>query len=183
MKTKQTEELENILENNFPKNELALKFLERVREGKITRDENPKSHICAYFAAYDPRAKQVFIGHHKKSGFWLFNGGHIDEGETITETLAREINEEWGLNVNDFEIKPPAFLTLTEIYNPTKQPCNWHYDIWSFIAVDKNSFHPIEEKLLKEFHEAGWKNLTEARELIKEKNTLLAIDFVEKKLF
>ena len=78
MKTKQTEELESIFKNNFPKNELALKFLERIQEGKITRDENPKSHVCVYFAAYDPRAKQVFIGHHKKSGFWLFNGRNID---------------------------------------------------------------------------------------------------------
>ena len=101
----------------------------------------------------------------------------------MAETLTREISEEWGLNANDFEIKPPAFLTLTEINNPTKQPCNWHYDIWSFIAVDKNNFQPVEEKLLEEFHEAGWKNLVEARVLIKEKNTLLAIDFVEKELF
>lgn len=183
MKNKQTEELENILKNNFPNNELALKFLERVAEGRITRDENPQSHICAYFSAYDPKAKQVFIGHHKKSGFWLFNGGHIDQGETMKETLIREMDEEWGLNADDFEIKPPAFLTLTEINNLPKQPCNWHYDLWNFISVDKNNFHPVEEKLLGEFHEAGWKTLAEARELIKEKNTLLAIDFVEENYF
>ncbi|MCK9378788.1 MAG: NUDIX domain-containing protein [Candidatus Moranbacteria bacterium] len=144
---------------------------------------NPKSHFCAYFAAYDPKAKQVFVGHHKKSGLWLFNGGHIDEGETMSEILVREIGEEWGLDGNDFEIKPPAFLIITEIDNPTKQPCNFHYDLWCFVSVDKNNFNPDKSKLLEEFHEAGWKSLDEARSLIKEKNTLLAIEFVESNYF
>jgi len=183
MINRQAEELNEIIKNNFKGDALAEKFLQRIEDGKITRDENPQSHICAYFAAYDPVAKQVFIGHHKKSGFWLFNGGHIDEGETMKETLAHEINEEWGLDANDFAIKPPAFLTLTEINNLPKQSCNWHYDLWNFIAVDKNTFHPVRENLLEEFHEAGWKTLAEARELIKDKNTLLVIDFVEKNYF
>jgi len=73
MINKQTEELEKILKNNFAGDALAENFLQRIEEGKITRDENPKSHFCIYFAAYDPTAKKVFIGHHKKSGFWLFN--------------------------------------------------------------------------------------------------------------
>lgn len=183
MMNKQKEELEEILKNNFVGDELAEKFLERIKEGKITRDENPESHICVYFAAYDPNAKQVFIGHHKKSGSWLFNGGHIDEGETMKETLAHEISEEWGLDANDFAIKPPALLTITEIYNPTKQPCRIHYDLWNFIAINKNTFHPVKENLLEEFHEAGWKTSAEARELIKDKSTLQAIDFVEKEYF
>ncbi|MFZ2975787.1 MAG: NUDIX domain-containing protein [Candidatus Moraniibacteriota bacterium] len=183
MLNKQKEELEEILKNNFAGDALAKKFLQRIEEGKITRDENPKSHFCIYFAAYDPTVKKVFIGHHKKSGFWLFNGGHIDEGETMKETLAHEISEEWGLNANDFEIKLPVFLSLTKIDNPTKQPCNWHYDFWSFIAVDKNTFHPVRENLLEEFHEAGWKTLAEAKEVIKDRSTLLAIDFMEKNYF
>lgn len=182
-KVNQAEELEEILKNNFSNDSLTSRFIERIKEGKLTRDENPKSHLCTYFAAYDPKAKQVFIGHHKKSGLWLFNGGHIDEGEVIRETLIREINEEWGLNGNDFEIKPPVLLTVTEIKNSTKQPCNFHYDLWYFISVDKYNFKPVEEKLLEEFYEAGWKNLDEARSLIKDKNTLLAVDFVENNYF
>lgn len=44
-------------------------FLERAQQGAPTRDENPQTHFCVYFAAYDPVAQKVFIGHHKKSGF------------------------------------------------------------------------------------------------------------------
>ena len=182
-KNSQTEELEGILQKCFSNDEITQKFIDRIKEGKLTKDENPKSHICAYFAAYDPNAKHVFIGHHKKSGLWLFNGGHIDEGETMTETLMREIDEEWGLDGKDFDIKLPALLTITEIDNPTKQPCNFHYDFWCFISVNKDTFKPKEEKLSKEFYKAGWKALEEARNLIKDKNTLLGVYFVENNLF
>ena len=183
VKNRQIEELEKILKENFSNDGLAQKFLERIEEGKITRDENSKTHLCVYFAAYDPRAKEVFIGHHKKSGFWLFNGGHIDKGDTLKETLAHEIAEEWGLNIDDFEISSPVLLTTTEINNPTKQPCRLHYDLWCFVPMDKNNFAPIEANLLEEFFEAGWKNLKEARNLIKDKSTKEAIDFLEKKCF
>lgn len=182
-KSRLAAELKGLLSSHFLDGETIAKFLQKIEQGSLTRDEDPKSHLCAYFAAYDPDSKQVFIGHHKKSGLWLFNGGHIDEGETIRETLMREIKEEWGLDGKDFEIKPPALLTITEINNPTKQLCNVHYDLWCFIAVDKDSFMPVEAKLLEEFHEAGWKNLEEARNLIKDKSTLLAVDFVENNYF
>lgn len=183
IKTKQTEELKNIIEDNFPSDEISEKFIKRIEEGNIAKDENPKSHFCVYFAVYDPNIKQVFIGHHKKTGLWLFNGGHIDSGETIQETLIREIDEEWGLDGNDFTLNPPALLTITEINNPTKQPCNFHYDLWCFVNADKNNFNPVESNLLEEFHEAGWKNLSEARKLIIAKNNLTAIDFIENNYF
>jgi 8-oxo-dGTP pyrophosphatase MutT (NUDIX family) len=176
-------ELKTIIEGKFSNTEIAQEFLKRLKQGELTRDENQKSHFCAYFAAYDPKAKQVFVGHHKKSGLWLFNGGHIDKEENTKETVVREIGEEWGLNGDNFEIKAPALLTITEINNPTKQPCNSHYDLWFFIAVDKKSFNPVEANLLEEFHKTGWKNLSEARHLITEKNTLSAIDFIEKNYF
>ena len=130
-------ELKELLTEKFSDNEIASRFLQRLEQGELTRDENQKSHLCAYFAAYDSDAKQVFIGHHKKSGLWLFNGGHIDKGETMKETVVREIGEEWGLDGNNFEVNAPAFLTITEINNPTKQPCNFHFDLWFFISVKK----------------------------------------------
>ena len=170
-KNKQAKEFEVLISTYFANDGLSSKFLERIREREFTKDEDSRSHLCAYFAAYDSKARKVFIGHHKKSGLWLFNGGHIDEGETMEQTLAREIGEEWGLDANDFEINRPAMLSITEIHNPEKQPCNWHFDIWNFLDVDKNTFKPDEKKVLEEFYEFGWKNLKEARELIKDKHT------------
>lgn len=155
--------------------EVAKKFLTRVREGKLTRDENPESHFCVYFAAYDPSAKLVFIGRHKKSGLWLFNGGHIDESETSDQALEREIGEEWGIQMLSNEIGNPSLLTITPINNPTKQLCRVHYDIWYFVRLNENDFKPDQEKLSKEFHEMKWVSPLEAKELVTDPNTLNAI--------
>lgn len=178
-----SDELKKLLNSQFKNDGISARFLERIEEGRLTKDENPQSHFCTYFAAYDLRAKQVFIGHHRKSGLWLFNGGHIDKGETISQTLTREINEEWGLDSKDFNIELIPLLTITDIYNPAKQTCRTHYDLWHFIKVDRSEFKPEAAKLAEEFHEMGWKNLTEARNLITDKNTLLAVDFIEDNYF
>ena len=182
MTTDLTKELSNFLSKQ-PLSEIISKFSERLPLGKLTKFENPESHFCVYFAAYDAKSKQVFIGHHKKSGLWLFNGGHIDPNENIKQCIIREIGEEWGLDGNEFEIKSPEFFTITEINNPTKQPCKFHFDLWCFINTEKEKFNPKEANLLEEFYEAGWKELDEARNLIKDKNTLSAVDYLEKNLF
>src|SRR3990172_186562 len=118
-------------------------FLRRLTEGDITREENPQTHFCVYFAGFDPKTDEVFIGHHKKSGLWLFNGGHIDKGETPNEALFREIGEEWGdvkaIGLPEDAVAGAELLTITEINNPTKQTCTRHYDIWHFIWVDRNT--------------------------------------------
>jgi 8-oxo-dGTP pyrophosphatase MutT (NUDIX family) len=170
--------------NNIPSDEeVVLKFKHNLAEGKLTRDENPENHFCAYFAACDFKAKQFFIGHHKKAGLWLFNGGHVDKNETLRETVAREISEEWGLNINDLNVKEPALLTTTDINNPTKQTCRLHLDVWYFIDVDKNTFKPDLSKLAEEFHSVEWMDLAKAKQMISDKNTLKAIDFVESNYF
>lgn len=182
-KSKLAVELEDLIARKFPNDEVGLAYLERIKQGNLTKKENIESHMCTYFAPYDPLAKQVFIGHHKKAGIWLFNGGHVDEGETLRETLKREIDEEWGLNYDDFEISEPGLLTFRDIYNLTKQPCLWHFDIWHFIPVDKNVFNPDGERLAEEFHESNWVQLDEARKLfLDDESSLKAIKFIEDNL-
>lgn len=163
--------------------EIVEKYYKRLKEGKLTIQENPQSHFCVYFAAYDPKAKEIFIGHHKKSGLWLFNGGHIDEGEIIRETLAREIKEEWGMKANDFEINNPKLLTITEIDNPEKQTCKRHYDIWHFLLINKKSFSPENSKILEEFHEVRWLTPEKAKKIVTDESTIKGIDFISSNLF
>lgn len=173
-----------MIQNDLDK-KIALKFLNRLKEKELSIDDNPESHFCVYFAPYNTSSKQVFIGHHKKSGLWLFNGGHVDKDEDLEQTLEREIYEEWGLDANNFNIKKLGMLTITDINNLKKQPCRTHYDLWNFIEIKKREFHPSKEKLGEEFFEAGWKNLNEAKKLIGNNNnqTLEAINFIKKKYF
>lgn len=176
-------ELKEIIERKFFDVEISKRFIDRLEQGALTKDENPVSHFCVYFSAYDPKAKEIFIGHHKKSGLWLANGGHIDKDETLQETLRREIDEEWGLDYESLDVSEPQLLTIADIYNPEKQSCRSHYDIWHFVRVDKNTFSPDNEKLTEEFHENRWSNLEEARKLIKDATSNKAMDFIENNLF
>jgi 8-oxo-dGTP pyrophosphatase MutT (NUDIX family) len=184
-----TERLVNEINNIFSTEvsvteEVRKAYLQRLTEGQLTRDENPQTHFCVYFAGFSPETNEVFIGHHKKSGLWLFNGGHIDEGETPTEALFREIGEEWGdvkqIGLPEDAVGKPELLTITEIDNPTKQKCRRHYDIWHFVWADKNTFRPDQSKLDKEFHETRWVSLDEAKSLITDPSTLEAIDHLDK---
>lgn len=165
--------------NCFDLQGLSLKFdqrwIRRLAEGKYSREENQLSHLCVYFAAYDLAKKRVFVGHHKKSGLWLFNGGHVDKGETPEEALQREIGEEWGLVATELSYGKPQLLTVTHI--PDTQPifCREHFDVWYFIDVDSSTFTPDLEKLATEFYENRWLTLDRVKQYVIDPNTLLAI--------
>lgn len=158
---------------------LASEFAARAAAGNPTKDENPLSHFCVYFAGYDPKAKKVFIGHHKKSNLWLFNGGHIDKGETPEEALEREMGEEWGIKIKLEDIGEPKLLTITPIDRPGKQTCTKHYDIGYFVPLTEKSFAPDQSLLDTEFYETGWKTIDEARKLITDEGVLKGIDKFE----
>jgi 8-oxo-dGTP pyrophosphatase MutT (NUDIX family) len=168
---------------NHPEFPVSSNFIARLDvESGLTRDENPQTHYCVYFAAYDPDAGQIFIGQHKKSGLWLFNGGHIDQRETLDEALMREIGEEWGLEITREAVGEPQLLTITEINNPTKQTCTRHYDIWYFVSVNKDTFAPDQHLLDKEFHSMKWLSPDRARKLVTDPSTFEAISLIESRL-
>ena len=164
----------------YPASPVFLEFVERIEEGCISRDENPYTHFCVYFAGYDRETKRIFIGHHIKSGLWLFNGGHLDQGENPEEALEREMGEEWGVKVALNHIGVPKLLTITSISNPTKQKCTRHYDIWYFVPLSETDFKPDQTLLAKEFYTTGWKTMAEAKAVITDANNLKAISEFEK---
>ena len=166
-------EIETIVEKGKFDPKVSAEYIARLTEGRLTRDENPTSHFCAYFAAFNPNTKQVFIGHHKKSGLWLFNGGHIDPNESVATTLTREMSEEWGI-----QFVPEGFpfiITITEIKsNPAGRPCKRHFDLWYKIPIN---IEPLfdKEKLETEFYECRWMNISEAVNLVTDPSTLQAL--------
>lgn len=167
----------------FPKEGVATTFLSRLGEGALTRDENPKTHFCVYFSGYDPKAKEIFMGHHKKSDLWLVNGGHIDRGETPTEALEREIREEWGVQIAAKAIGAPKLLTLTHVRNNPRVTCTRHYDIWYFVSLNKKTFTPDQSLLAKEFYETRWLSPPAAHAAARDPNTHKAIDLLSSQIF
>lgn len=155
------------------------KFLARIRRGKLTRSENRFSHFCVYFAAVNPAQNQVFIGHHKKSDLWLFNGGHIEPGELPEAAVVREAKEEWGLRIATTDLPPVALVTLTVIEHPEKQICRDHYDLWYFLPYDASAFHPDGRALATEFFTHGWKSYDEAERLLTSLPTKDALHYLK----
>lgn len=179
MADKLTNELYRVISKvNLSKAQID-KFTRRISQGSLTRDENPRSHFCVYFAGFDPNTKELYLGLHKKSGLWLFNGGHIDRGETLEVALRREITEEWSNQVAMKLPLRPEMITLTKILKPSKQPCDWHYDIWYLIFLDKNKAKFDQAKLLTEFSESEWMDSQEAKKLVIDPCTLEAIAYLE----
>lgn len=99
------QELLKIIKGTWAREEIKKRFLARLREGNLTRDENEESHFCVFFAGVDFKTKKVFIGHHKKADIWLFNGGHIDNRELPIQTMIREMGEEWNIKIQNLKFK------------------------------------------------------------------------------
>lgn len=175
MKDKVQKEILTIINRISDDDDVKKIFVARILEGCLTRDENPLSHICVYFAGYDPIHKEIFIGHHKKSGLWLFNGGHLDQNESLIEALSREIKEEWGFS-SPSHIPSPSLLTITQIENPFKQKCQTHFDIWFFLPFNKDEFMPNEISLATEFTKWSWQTIDESSHLIKDLSTQRGIN-------
>jgi 8-oxo-dGTP pyrophosphatase MutT (NUDIX family) len=158
-------------------------FLDRVSQGQLTRDENPASHFSTFFVAIDISQKQVFIGHHKKADLWIFNGGHIDLGELPHATIRREMLEEWGIDpVPNIDLTP-QLLTITQINKNNIRKCRTHFDIWYFIPVNKNTFHPDQKLLSTEFFQTKWMSITDAKIIAVDPNMQIGLDFINQNYF
>lgn len=161
------------------------RFIELAQNDHLTRDEGPLIHVGLFIMAIDSKAQKVYIGHHKKSDRWIPHGGHVDMGETVEQTLEREIREEWGMEMKASAIGEPVLLTITSIENPKQwHVCREHLDVWFFVDVDSQAFTIKEEILCDEFHEARWVDLVEARQLVGDTVTVIeALELVENSYF
>lgn len=146
------------------------KFLSRISQGKLTREESPKSHFGVYFLPFDNQTKEVFLIHHKKSGLWLSPGGHMEKNESPRETLIREAKEELCLKIQSEEINPPFLLTVTPI-SAAGYACREHFDIWYLLKTNKLSINADP----REFYQAKWLNVLRAKKLVTDLNSLQAL--------
>jgi 8-oxo-dGTP pyrophosphatase MutT (NUDIX family) len=165
--------------DDLSKNQAAsVRFKQRLRDGLLTRDENLVSHFCIYFLPYNPKTRQVFIVHHKKSGFWLSPGGHIDKEELLLDALNREIKEELGVENYFSDLPKPLLITIAPIKNIGRS-CKEHLDIWFLLETDGANFNLNPE----EFHETKWLTLSEAKNIITEHENLRAIEEISSMYF
>ena len=107
------EEICNVLNSSIATKEVIKTYKKRLKQGFLTRDQNSKSHFCAYFLPVDRKNERIFLTHHKKAKRWISPGGHIDSGESIVDTIVREFYEELGVKISKDQINK-LFLHIRE---------------------------------------------------------------------
>jgi len=74
-----------------------------------------KKHFTAtaYIAARIDGEYKVLLHKHKKHGFWLGIGGHIEKDENPVEAVLREVKEETNLGISLIKEK---LLKIEELF-------------------------------------------------------------------
>lgn len=55
--------------------------------------------LCANAVVFDPEREKLLLTRRSDNGQWCLPGGHVDPGETVSESCVREVLEETGLRV------------------------------------------------------------------------------------
>ncbi len=175
-------QIEEVVDNYFRKNPHYALFKDRARQGKLVRDENPTSHFCSYMGIFDKSTKKIFMGHHKKADKWIFNGGHIDAGETPLQAAIRELQEEVGLRLAEKDLIGPSLINLIHIPASPKFPCRVHYHIWYFVPVGERYVDIRYPELAKEFYENKWLSINDALAITTDETNTEALKFLQDRI-
>lgn len=155
------------------------KFVQRIKSTKpLTKEHSQYDHICTFFVPINKAAGKIFIGHHIKADDWIPPGGHIKLDEHPVQTVKREFVEELNHSLTDEKIE--LFdLTIKYIINNPRHNCKVHYDLWYLVYTDKHDFNYTR----KEFYQARWMKVSQAKQLIQNTDYRLVISKLLKTTF
>jgi 8-oxo-dGTP pyrophosphatase MutT (NUDIX family) len=86
----------------------------------------PPAHLTASAIVLDPGQTQVLLTLHRKGGFWVQCGGHLEPGDsTLSAAALREASEESGLD--GLTVVGPADLHRHQL-SAAFGPCREHLD-------------------------------------------------------
>jgi len=130
---------------------IIAQFKKRIMNGPITREDDPLSHVCAFFLPIHIPSGSIFLVHHKKANDWIPPGGHLDRNESPIQTVRREFAEELSFTLTSEPCIPFA-ATILPISNP-RTPCRKHFDFWFLVAMRERASFAWDKR---EFHAAEW---------------------------
>lgn len=118
-----------------------------------TKKEGNPRHYCSFFLPYDKKAGKIYLGHHIKADDWIPPGGHIEPGETPSDTAVREMMEELKVTITK-DLLEPFSLSVKPINRP-EVGCMAHYDVWHLVHLPAQAGIPFDY-LKSEYYDAGW---------------------------
>lgn len=132
-------------------------FTDRLRQGRITKSENPVDHCCSFLVPVHRESRSLFVGHHIKADEWIPPGGHMELGERPEDTVRREFTEELSSTIHHERLE--LFnVSIMQIVDP-KRACRTHNDFWYAIFMDSKEPFVFDRG---EFYDAEWLPIDEA---------------------
>lgn len=113
--------------------------------------DGPPAHLTASCFVLDPSRSQVLLTLHRKGGFWVQLGGHLEPGDaTVAGAALREATEESG--VPGLVLRPePVGLHRHEL-SAAFGRCREHLDV-TYVAIAPRDPAPV---VSDESHDVAW---------------------------
>lgn len=130
-------------------------------------------HLGVKALIYNSAGKVLLLEreHRTKGMYWDIPGGRLHKGESLLDTLKRELDEEVGLK--DVQGAVPFMTVVTDIRIHSQGN-----DVGLILSIYKlNSTHPFSPRLSDEHSNFGWFTLMEVAELLKKQYPR---EFIEK---
>lgn len=115
---------------------------------RLEKPATPPMHLVSYFVLID--GGKVLLVDHKNAQLWLPSGGHVEPGEHPRVTVARELREELGIEL-EHEIAPPLMITCSVTVGLTAG----HTDVslWYVVNADHRRALQFDQS---EFNSVRW---------------------------
>jgi 8-oxo-dGTP pyrophosphatase MutT (NUDIX family) len=119
----------------------------------IWRD-GPPAHLTASCFVLDPTGQRTLMTLHRKGGFWVQFGGHLEPGDTsLSGAALREATEESGVALRLVGGDVPVVVDLNRHALPAAfGACREHLDV-AFVAVADAGAAPA---VSDESHDVAW---------------------------
>jgi 8-oxo-dGTP pyrophosphatase MutT (NUDIX family) len=129
-------------------------FLSARGHAAVERDGGPE-HVTASCFVFSPDRRHVLLCFHRKGGFWVQFGGHIEaQDASIADAARREAREESG--ITDLELMSESIVDLDRHDLHGGFSCAAHWDV-GYVAIVRTDV-PIA--VSDESEDVGWFPIT-----------------------
>ena len=115
---------------------------------RIKRPATPPKHLVSYFVLVD--GEDVLLIDHKNAQLWLPTGGHVEPGEHPRATVAREMREELGIEL-EHQLETPLMVTCCTTVGLTAG----HTDVSLWYVVNEDRRRELHWDI-EEFNSVKW---------------------------
>jgi 8-oxo-dGTP pyrophosphatase MutT (NUDIX family) len=123
-------------------------------------DRPSVAELAAGAVVVEPKERRYLLLHEPIEDRWCFPKGHVDPGETLLETVRREVSEESGLA--DLDIREELGEVAYRFYQPLRDRNVFKTAVY-FLAFTTQT----KTRLESTFDEARWPSAREAGRLLK----------------